>query len=79
MTYDNDHIVTLSRAWTGHALQDQRGNIENSDGGANGGRNYVDPMRLMPHWRDPFPKYGLHDVRARQTNRRCRRTRCREK
>ena len=62
MTYDNDDIVTLSRAWTGHALQPPRGNIENIDGGATGGRNYVDPMRLMPHWRDPFPKLDLHDT-----------------
>ena len=59
MTYTNDDIVTLSRAWTGFALQPQRGNVENRDGGADGGRNYVDPMRLMPNWRDPFPKMGL--------------------
>ena len=50
MTYTNDDIVTLSRAWTGHTRQEQRGNLENYDGTANGGRNDIDPLRLMPHW-----------------------------
>ena len=60
MTYTNDDIMTFSRAWTGHVRQDARGNIENADGAANGGRNHLDPMRLVPGWRDGFPKLDLH-------------------
>ena len=60
MTYDNDDIVTLSRAWTGFQVQSRRGNIENPDGNSNGG-TYMEPMQIHPYWRDPFPKLDLHD------------------
>ena len=47
MTYTNDDIVTLSRAWTGFRTQEGRGNVENADGAADGGDNELDPMRLQ--------------------------------
>ena len=58
-TYTNDDIVTLSRAWTGHDYQKRRRNVENPDGHEEGTKNTIDPMRLLPQWRDPFPKLGL--------------------
>ena len=59
-TYTNDDIVTLSRAWTGHNNQEKRRNVENVDGAAEGAANSIDPLRLQPYWRDPFPKLDLH-------------------
>ena len=59
-TYTNDDIVTFSRAWTGHTRQNARRNIENPDGNSNGGRNNLDPMWIVPEWRDPFPILDLH-------------------
>ena len=59
MTYTNDDIVTLSRAWTGFRSQGARFNLENTDGSASGGRNDVDPMQIDASWRDPFPKLDL--------------------
>jgi len=60
-TYTNDDIITFSRAWTGHALQPPRVNIEADENfHFNGGANYIDPMRLHPAWRDAFPKLDLH-------------------
>lgn len=56
-TYNNDHIMNYAKAWTGFDLQLQRGNTEDymTDG------NKVDPMRIVPEWRDRFPKTDLHD------------------
>ncbi|GBG30981.1 Hypothetical Protein FCC1311_072022 [Hondaea fermentalgiana] len=55
-TYDNDEIMEFARAWTGFDLQVARGNTENFNEG-NG--NYIDPMKLIGEYRDPFPKLGL--------------------
>ena len=49
LTYTNDDIMSLSRAWTGFDLQLRRGNMEGWD-------NRLDPMRIIPDWRDRFPK-----------------------
>lgn len=49
LSYTNDDIVSLSRAWTGFDLQSLRGNIE-------GWENPIDPMKIVPTWRDKFPK-----------------------
>ena len=65
-TYTNDDIVTFSRAWTGHDLQPPRVNVEvdqdfqKTTSTRRGGKNYIDPMRLHPAWRDAFPKLDLH-------------------
>jgi len=55
-TYDNDDIMTFSRSWTGFERQRTRGNIEDMKN-----RNRIDPMNIVPAWRDIFPKLGLHD------------------
>ena len=57
-TYSNDDIMDFSRIWTGFDLQPPRGNIEHYSGDASD--NVIDPMRIKPGWRDPFPKMGLH-------------------
>ena len=49
LSYTNDDITSLSRAWTGFDLQPRRGNVE-------GYYNRIDPMRIIPEWRDRFPK-----------------------
>ncbi len=49
LSYTNDDIMSLSRAWTGFDLQPRRGNME-------GGDNRLDPMRIVAEWRDRFPK-----------------------
>ncbi len=48
-TYSIRDIISLSRAWTGFDRQPQRGNVEGWD-------SPVDPMRIIPEWRDRFPK-----------------------
>ena len=49
LAYTNDDIESLSRVWTGFDLQSRRGNMEGWD-------NRIDPMRIIPEWRDRFPK-----------------------
>ena len=56
-TYDQDVVVTMSRAWTGFELQGSRGNIEHD--APLWRRNYHDPMQIWMSWRDTFPKRGL--------------------
>ena len=51
MTYTNDDILSLSRAWTGFDLQSPQGNLEGSD-------NQVYPMKIVAEWRDQFPKFN---------------------
>jgi hypothetical protein len=51
-TYDNEDIMSYSRAWTGLKKQASRGN---NDGIA----SRVDPMFLEGPWRDSFPKSDL--------------------
>ena len=53
-TYDNEDIISFSRAWTGFALQPHRANYE-----AREDENFVDPMRVVARKRDRFPKSDL--------------------
>ncbi|KAL7576804.1 hypothetical protein ACA910_013822 [Epithemia clementina (nom. ined.)] len=54
-TYSNKQIVEFSRVWTGFRAQNTRGN------GATAVNNRIDPMTIVPEWRDVFPKLGLND------------------
>ena len=47
--YTTNDILSLSRAWTGFDVQLMRGNME-------GFVNLIDPMVIVPEWRDRFPK-----------------------
>jgi len=49
LAYTNDDIESFARSWTGFDLQPRRSNIEGRD-------NRLDPMRIVPIWRDRFPK-----------------------
>lgn len=49
LAYTNDDVMSFSRAWTGFDLQSPRGNLESWD-------NPIDPMKIVPEWRDVFPK-----------------------
>jgi len=53
-TYTNDEIESLARAWTGFTRAAARGNIE---GGT--GQSELDPLQIVPAWRDAFPKHDL--------------------
>ncbi len=53
LAYSNDDIMSFSRAWTGFDLQPRRGNVE-------GANNRLDPMDIVPAWRDQFPKTDLN-------------------
>lgn len=56
-TYTNDLIMSLAKVWTGFDSQLSRGNIEDQyDDG-----NKLDPMRIVPDWRDKFPKRDLNE------------------
>jgi hypothetical protein len=55
-TFDNEDIMDGARAWTGFDRQQFRGNIESLSRFA----NRIDPMKIHPEWRDPFPKANLH-------------------
>lgn len=59
LTYTNNEITEYARVWTGFRTAPGRGNIETAYSA-----NYVDPMQIVPSWRDPFPKLGLDQVRA---------------
>ncbi|KAL7542499.1 hypothetical protein ACHAXR_011825, partial [Thalassiosira sp. AJA248-18] len=56
-TYTNDDIESFARAWTGFERTGVRGNYEES--GTWSHSNRLDPMRIIPDWRDPFPKSHL--------------------
>ena len=69
-TYDNTHIVSFAKAWTGFDLQAWRSNLE-SPGGATSS-NFIDPMLIhakpgsttadsKSSRRDLFPKWNLYD------------------
>lgn len=60
-TYTNDEIVQYARMWTGFKFSSSRANIETT-----GGRNYVDPLKIEPEWRDSLPKLGLYNNGERQ-------------
>ena len=48
--------MSFARAWTGFDLQPNRGNVEDD---RQGHVNNIDPMRIIPDWRDKFPKISL--------------------
>lgn len=54
-TYTNEDIESLARAWTGFDRSPARSNIE---GGTS--QSDLDPLRIVPNWRDAFPKSGLN-------------------
>lgn len=56
-TYTNADVESFSRAWTGFDRTASRGNYEETDTGTAGNR--LDPMKIVPEWRDPFPKSHL--------------------
>ena len=60
--YSNLDIMSFARAWTGFAAQKTRGNFE-ADGYTTMDRplqtNSIDPMRIVPEYRDKFPKTNL--------------------
>mmetsp|Transcript_662 Transcript_662/g.1594 ORF Transcript_662/g.1594 Transcript_662/m.1594 type:complete len:2342 (-) Transcript_662:143-7168(-) len=53
-TYSNDDIMEFARAWTGFWSSKRRGNSVAQNG------NRLDPMTVVPKWRDQFPKMGLN-------------------
>ncbi|GFH53341.1 hypothetical protein CTEN210_09817 [Chaetoceros tenuissimus] len=53
LSYTNDDIESLARAWTGFDLQPTRSNIEAAVPSRG---NRLDPMRIIAEWRDRFPK-----------------------
>ena len=57
-TYTNDDIESLARAWTGFDRTAVRGNYEEVRTGT--ADNRLDPMHIVPDWRDPFPKSHLN-------------------
>lgn len=57
-TYTNEDIESLARAWTGFDRTPVRGNYEESDTGT--ADNRLDPMQIVPDYRDPFPKSNLN-------------------
>jgi uncharacterized protein (DUF1800 family)/uncharacterized protein (DUF1501 family) len=56
-SYDNHDVMAFARVWTGFTLQPFRSNIERRMGVD----NYIDPMRIIPEWRDRNPKVDLDD------------------
>lgn len=57
-TYTNEDIESFARAWTGFDRIAARGNYEESRTGTSDNR--LDPMRIIPDWRDVFPKADLN-------------------
>jgi len=57
-TYTNEDIESFARAWTGFDRTAARGNYEETRTGT--ADNRLDPMRIIPDWRDPFPKTNLN-------------------
>ena len=60
--YSNFDVQNFARAWTGFAAQKARGNFE-ADGFTSIYLpleiNSIDPMRIVPEYRDKFPKTNL--------------------
>merc|ERR1740129_477638 len=54
--YSNDNIMDFARVFTGFRQQPLRGNIEV---GLNLKENNIDPMKMVPHWHDKYPKPDL--------------------
>ena len=57
-TYTNEDIESFARAWTGFDRTAARGNYEESRTGT--ADNRLDPMHIVPEYRDPFPKSNLN-------------------
>ena len=57
-TYTNEDIESFARAWTGFDRTAARGNYEESWTGT--ADNRLDPMHIVPEYRDPFPKSNLN-------------------
>lgn len=57
-TYTNDDILAFARVWTGFKRRPARGNFEAKR--VVDPLNYLDPMQIIPEWRDPFPKMNLY-------------------
>ena len=57
-TYTNEDIMAFSRAWTGFKRQASRGNIEGAR--FTNSINHLDPMQIVPEYRDQFPKMDLY-------------------
>jgi uncharacterized protein (DUF1501 family)/uncharacterized protein (DUF1800 family) len=55
--YDIADITVGARAWTGFRLQDPRGNYESPSGRYT--ENLIDPLDVVPEWRDAYPKPDL--------------------
>ncbi len=55
LAYTNDEIMSFARIWTGFDYQQGRANVEDERWGG----NRHDPMRIIPSWRDKFPKTDM--------------------
>ena len=56
-SYTNEDIVSFSKTWTGFKRQRTRGNIESTR--LHDPFNRIDPMTIVPEYRDYFPKMNL--------------------
>lgn len=54
--YDNSDIMAYARIFTGFTRQNRRGNFEERVDESNS----IDPMKIIPSWRDRYPKMGLN-------------------
>lgn len=57
-TYENEHVETFARIWTGFDRETYRGNIEARYGERDANR--IDPMQIKPTNRDHSPKKNLY-------------------
>ena len=57
-TYTNEDIIAFSRAWTGFKRQNTRGNFDGISWVRSA--NNLDPMQIVPEYRDQFPKMDLY-------------------
>lgn len=55
-SYSNEDIESFAKGWTGFVSETARGNYERTSRG----KNRVDPLKIVPAWRDPFPKSDLN-------------------
>lgn len=55
-TYENEHIVSFARVWTGFTLDQKRANANFL------GQNNIDQLVIDPSSRDRFPKQSLDEA-----------------
>jgi len=55
-TYDSKDIMSMARFWTGFTSRNKRGNVESISSDY---WNFIDPMKIIPKYRDRFPKTDL--------------------